>query len=1088
MKTRLLFAFLFCVYITNVKSQTTAITDPNFEQALIDAGIDTNGLNGNILNTDALAVTELDVSQKNISNLTGIQAFTNLTNLFAFDNSITSVDLSSNTNLEQLGLSRNGTFTSLNVSMLGNLTRLFVDSLGLTSIDVSSNPNLTWLYANNNALSAVNTVSNTNLERLYVSGNNLTNSSLVFNTNLKRLSASQNRITSFDATPYTNMELLSLQEMQAGFSLTSINTTNLTSLLYLFVGQNALTTVDVSTNTALLRLGVNNMDSFTTLNVSSNLALQYLYAGQSNITGSFDLSNHPSLIFVDFYQNDVSGINIANGNNTNLANFYAAENTNLSCVTVDDINLAYNRNGDANFSWFIDNSIIYATDCNNLPTINVPDDGLEQALIDAGIDRSGVLDDTVLLAEALATRFIDANSRNISDQTGLENFVNLTGLNISTNPLNTFDTTPFTQLDYLDVYNTNISALDLSNTPNMKALYCAQNNINTLDITNLNLRELGCDNNNISNLNLVNSTDLERLYATNNQISTIDLSNAPNLQYIYVNDNPLGTLNFSAQTQLIEIGAGNTGISTIDVGNNPNLEKLFVYTNQLTNIVLNNNLNLKELDCNNNDINADLDLSNHTLLERVLFEGNELSGLNIKNGNTAAITELDTRSNPLLTCIQVDNVNDANTKVTNGQWQKSNGTLFNTDCTNQPTVYVPDNNLEQALIDSGIDSDGTLNDSILLANALGADFLDLNNRNISDPTGLEAFENLTGLNLSNNNLSVLNLNTLTKLEYLDVYNNNLNSLNLNATPSMRILYCAANNFTGLNTAALNLEQLGCNDNNIVSLNLDNSTNLQRLYATGNSLTGINLTNNTNLQYCHLSENPNLGTVDFSSQSQLIELTLGNTGITNLDPIVFGNPLQILSLYGNNLSAFNIDLINNNTTINTSLTELNLDGCNLTGLLNLSSYTNITKLFVTGNQIEGLNIQNGFNNLIVDHNFVNNSSMSCIQVDDVSYANANFISKDASTIYSLDCMYTLSLEDYTETINETTIYPNPTTHVLNIKTNEIISRIDVISVTGKVIKSINDNTKTVDLSDLQNGVYFVSIQTKNNIITKRVIKQ
>ena len=60
-------------------AQNTAIPDANFEQALIDLGYDVAPINGLIPTANISSVTNLDVSGKSISNLTGIEAFTNLT-------------------------------------------------------------------------------------------------------------------------------------------------------------------------------------------------------------------------------------------------------------------------------------------------------------------------------------------------------------------------------------------------------------------------------------------------------------------------------------------------------------------------------------------------------------------------------------------------------------------------------------------------------------------------------------------------------------------------------------------------------------------------------------------------------------------------------------------------------------------------------------------------------------------------------------------------------------------------------------------------------------------------------------------------
>ena len=65
--------------------QNTLIPDPNFEQALIDLGYDTAPINGSVLTATISGVTNLSVQNKNISDLTGIEDFTALTELYCFE-------------------------------------------------------------------------------------------------------------------------------------------------------------------------------------------------------------------------------------------------------------------------------------------------------------------------------------------------------------------------------------------------------------------------------------------------------------------------------------------------------------------------------------------------------------------------------------------------------------------------------------------------------------------------------------------------------------------------------------------------------------------------------------------------------------------------------------------------------------------------------------------------------------------------------------------------------------------------------------------------------------------------------------------
>lgn len=112
MKTlSILACVLFCV---SGYSQIVEIPDKNFERALINYGIDSDKkINGQILKRDALKVTFLDLSNKKIKSLKGIEAFTSLVYLDCEKNHLTNIDLSKNISLNTL-------FTDVNDIAMAN--------------------------------------------------------------------------------------------------------------------------------------------------------------------------------------------------------------------------------------------------------------------------------------------------------------------------------------------------------------------------------------------------------------------------------------------------------------------------------------------------------------------------------------------------------------------------------------------------------------------------------------------------------------------------------------------------------------------------------------------------------------------------------------------------------------------------------------------------------------------------------------------------------------------------------------------------------------------------------------------------------
>ncbi len=95
-----------------------------------------------------------------------------------------------------------------------------------------------------------------------------------------------------------------------------------------------------------------------------------------------------------------------------------------------------------------------------------------------------------------------------------------------------------------------------------------------------------------------------------------------------------------------------------------------------------------------------------------------------------------------------------------------------------------------------------------------------------------------------------------------------------------------------------------------------------------------------------------------------------------------------------------------------------------------------------------------------------------------------------------CVDTLNCTPLNTTIihqlqNEINIYPNPTQSLININSTEIElwDRIEVISSAGKIVKILYKTRENkIDLSGLEDGVYFVRLVKSNQSVTKKIIKR
>ncbi|MBQ2076754.1 MAG: T9SS type A sorting domain-containing protein, partial [Bacteroidales bacterium] len=69
-----------------------------------------------------------------------------------------------------------------------------------------------------------------------------------------------------------------------------------------------------------------------------------------------------------------------------------------------------------------------------------------------------------------------------------------------------------------------------------------------------------------------------------------------------------------------------------------------------------------------------------------------------------------------------------------------------------------------------------------------------------------------------------------------------------------------------------------------------------------------------------------------------------------------------------------------------------------------------------------------------------------------------------------------------------IFPNPTSGMLNVTSNEEIDSIEIFNSVGTTVVSSNvaGNSSAIDMSNLPNGMYFVRVSTANGIETVKVV--
>lgn len=380
---------LFVSGIAN--AQIINFPDANFKNVLLSANasnqiaygvsgytnVDTNG-DGEIQVSEASVITILQFQSASIVDLTGIENFTNLANLGCYSNTINNFNLNGLTNLQTINISGNyGTNTVFNFSNLPALTNLSfyysnITSLTLTSLSNVINLNL-W---GNSNLSSLSVTGLTSLDRLSAWDCTLTNFSLINSPLLSELNLSNSHLNSITITSFPILKKLNLQnnnltDTSAFSNLNNLEELNiqgnqipnlvlpsLPALKYFYCGSNGFPTINLLGYPNLRGVAVNN-NTISSLDFSNNPLLQQITmdnnpiynADFSNLTqlsslscsGNFmsqlDLSNSPYLTSFNYFNNpNLTAINLksglANTINYNTSIYYNLPN--LMHICVDD--------------------------------------------------------------------------------------------------------------------------------------------------------------------------------------------------------------------------------------------------------------------------------------------------------------------------------------------------------------------------------------------------------------------------------------------------------------------------------------------------------------------------------------------------------------------------------------------------------------------------------------------------------------------------------------------------------------------------------------------------------------------------------
>jgi Leucine-rich repeat (LRR) protein len=690
-----------------------------------------------------------------------------------------------------------------------------------------------------------------------------------------------------------------------------------------------------------------------------------------------------------------------------------------------------------------------------------------------------------------------------------------------------------------------MTTLDLSACPQLKIINCSNNPILTqVNVDGCSLIEelMVYQNPMLTALDLGSHYEMTLFQVTGCQLTDIDLSSAHSLQNLYLNGNPLTSLNLAnGNPQSFEqiIATGFPDLTCIKVNNVAVSEYLWTQTGgnyqfdewvnfstdcsppaPCTVAIPDANFKLKlvENTAINTNGNSEIECTEAEAYAGAINVDNaniaDMTGvkafINITafscNGTSEQLTSLDVSGMTNLTSIscllniQLSNINasgcTALTSINFMPWvplslnlngctaftdlsvnNRSLSTLDIRNCTALTNLACNNNQLE-ALNLEGCTSLQTLNCSnnniaslLLNTNTLLSDlncsFNALPSLNVIENNNLIKLNcsnndlpyllvsntpNLTHLDCSENNISYLDVNNNLSLSDLNCSHNNLNALNVSSCAALLNFNCSYNNITSENTS-LNplLSFYDCSHNNISSLDLSSNPALISLYCTDNNLPTLNVNSNINLKYFSCANN-DLPTIDLSGNAALLTFNCSYNQLTALD-LSAAHLLTVLTCSGN------------------QFTDLDL------------RETHCLLLTCDNNQLESLNMANGYNVNTIGIVANNNTALTCVQVDDAAFSTTNWTGDnfvfDPGVGFNENCALGIG-----ETSNNAfSVYPNPTSNFIYFSK---LSNIRVYNIAGQKLAE-KQGVETFDFSSHPSGFYLITfLDDRGHVIQQNKI--
>jgi Leucine-rich repeat (LRR) protein len=240
---RLLFLFALLLLLSqcekNRRDEFVPIHDVYFLEALIEQGVDKNN-DGRISVPEAESTLSLKLAPGKVSELSGLEAFTELESLEIRMNPLAGLDVTANKVLEYLectgcqlavldvsfnpklryldcsgGAALSNRLTDLDLSKNPALEFLDCAENRINTLDLSKNNRLTTLICGRNQIKSLQVSANPDLIQLLVNNNGLTSLDVSNNLDLEKLITCGNQLGKLDISQHTKLTLIGVDNMPA---------------------------------------------------------------------------------------------------------------------------------------------------------------------------------------------------------------------------------------------------------------------------------------------------------------------------------------------------------------------------------------------------------------------------------------------------------------------------------------------------------------------------------------------------------------------------------------------------------------------------------------------------------------------------------------------------------------------------------------------------------------------------------------------------------------------------------------------------------------------------------------------------------